>query len=306
MNSKNRILACVCLFLVFLSCASRADIIHIPEMPVYPSSSQEHAPYNPKPLDDPGKDDLLEIWFGKVSVCDCIAIRCHGQTMLIDGGNRMNGGATIAFMNALRFTHADYLFNTHHHDDHIEMQEALLRRGLLTADVFLTPYPRNYNVELQQQMEATVLARGVEYRQVFDGDVLYLGGEKGARVEFHRWTGSTNANYSSVFARITYGERSIWLMADVIGKAQKVLAKQRKDIDWKADLLKAGHHGYSRQDEKLLKKMSPELVIITSSQTSAKPTIEQMDIKKIPWLITNAGTIYMRTDGKQDWFWNQD
>lgn len=308
MSQKYRILLCLLVFLVCFTSVVYADIVRNPEMSVYPQSDQVQSLYKhaPRPLDISEQDDLLEIWFGKVSVCDCIAVRCHGQTMLIDGGNRNNGAATMAFMSALSFTHADYLFNTHHHDDHLEMQEALLRRGLLTADVFLTPYPQGYNVEAQKQMEATVLAHNVEYRQIFDGDVLYLGGETGARIEFHRWLGSTNANFSSVFAKITYGERSIWLMADVISAAQKAIAEERTDIVWKADLLKAGHHGYTVQDEKLLRLIDPEFTIITSSRASAKKTIDQMNTKHIPWLVTNAGTIYMWTDGGPNWYWNQD
>ena len=276
-------------------------------LPVFPLDEKGMRVENgPLPLSENTEDDLLEIWFGQVNVCDCIAVRCHGQTMLIDGGNRDNGGATRAFLQRLDFRRADYIYNTHHHDDHIEMQESLLRRGEFYADVFLTPYPKGYNADLQRRMEKTVDDRGIEYRQLFDNDVLYLGGENGAKFEFHRWTGSTDPNHSSLFAKVMYGRRSIWLIADVISKAQRALADERTDIDWKADVLKAGHHGYSRQDSRLLMLISPELTVITNSYPGGQETIRQMDSLGIARAVTGLGTIYLKTDGGSAWYWNQE
>ena len=305
MKALSIFLAAALLALCWGTAALAETVIRSEDIGVFPVVTAKHpnATVLPLPMDADDPQPLLEIWFAKVSVCDCFAVRCNGKTMLIDGGNRQNGGATRGFLDALGFHRADYIYNTHHHDDHLEMQCSLVRRGEFWAPVFLTPYERDYPVEAQLEMQAAVDAAGIEYRTVRDGDVLDLGG---ATVEFHRWLGSTDPNYTSLFAKITYGRRSVWLMADVTGYAQKVLGEERTDIDWDADVLKAGHHGYAEQDFRLLTMMSPELCIITNSLSSGDKCIRQMKRNGIPYLMTNLGTVYMRTDGGDCWYYQQD
>ncbi len=287
-------------------CAGSAEVVVLnDDAGVWPVLTQKHprATVLPRPMDDNTLQPLLEIWFGKVNVCDCIAVRCEGKTMLIDGGNKPNGGATRGFLNGLHFHRADYIYNTHHHDDHIDMEAALVSRGEFWATTFLTPYERDHPVQRQLAMQQAVDDAGIEYRMVRDGDTLSLGG---ATFEFHRWTGSTDPNYSSLFAKVTYKNRSIWLMADVTGLAQQHLAEERKDIDWKADVFKLGHHGYSEQDIHLLRMVDPELCVITNTVSGAKVSIKQLKRNGYPYLLTNFGTIYLYTDGGDHWYYQQD
>lgn len=301
-RSAARALSALALFILLaLPLSAGAAVIRTETLAVLPNAKDPAAPL---PLDDKTPQPLLEIWFGRVSACDAIVVRCQGETMMIDGGDRPHVRLTNDFIDSLGLTKVDYLFNTHHHDDHIDAQESLVRRGLLSAKVFLSPYPRGYNVETQRRMEATVDKAGIEYRTLQDGDTMTLGGENGALIEFFRWSGSTDANYASMFCRITYGGRSVLLMADVIGLAQQQLAIERPDLPWKADVLKAGHHGYTRQDPALLAMIAPELCVVTNSRIGGDPTVQQMIKLEIPWLVTNGGTIYLRTDGGEDWLFN--
>lgn len=247
----------------------------------------------------------LEIWFGRISVCDGFILRCNGETMLIDGGDFQHGQSALAFLNSLGVTGVDYIFNTHHHDDHLAMQVFLMNHGF-TAREFLTPYERNYPVADQRKAEKAADDNGIAYHVIKDGDTLYLGGENGALLQFFRWGGSTNANYASVMCKVTFGERTAFLMADVIGKAQKALAEERADIPWKADILKAGHHGYTLQDPALLERIAPEICVVTNSRMGGKTTIDQMEKLGIPTLITNLGTAYFHTDGGENWYYMQD
>ena len=247
----------------------------------------------------------LEIWFGRVSCCDAFVLRCNGETMLIDGGARSTAKASLDFINKLGLTEVDYIFNTHHDDDHLEMQYYLVTHGF-KAKVFLTPYGHNYPNNLQRLMEAAVYNAGIEYRTIGDGNQMHLGGEDGALIEFFRWGGSTNPNFSSVMCKITYGKRTCFLMADVISAAQKALAVERPDIPWKSDILKVGHHGYTVQDKDLLKMISPELCIIPNSPMGGSKTVEQCKRLGYPYLITNLGTVYLHTDGGDCWYYYQD
>lgn len=278
--------------------------------PVFPlqagevSKSEAAAPA-PAPFTE-RTDGLLELWFCRVSVCDAFFVRCNGETMMIDGGTFNTGKAALKVIDQLGLTGVDYLFNTHHDDDHLEMQKFLLQHDF-TAKVFLTPYERNYPVARQREMEKIVDAVGVEYRTIHDGDSMMLGGENGAKVQFFRWGGSTNPNFSSVMCKITFGERSVFMMADVISAAQDALAEERlTDIPWKADILKAGHHGYTRQNTALVQAIDPELCIVTNSKLGGEATISQMDKLGIPVILTNLGTIYLHTDGGENWYFSQD
>lgn len=301
-NLGRRLITFLMLALMLFGQAA-ADVIMDTSVPVYPvPGAQNSAPFS---FEDPEvyEEGKLEIWFGKVNVCDAFILRCNGETMMIDGGDIGHGKATVAFLRALGVHHVNYLYNTHHHDDHIDMQTALISYGQLTADTFLTPYERGFNVYRQRKMEAAVDAKGVEYRVVHDGDTLRLGGENGALFQFYRWDGSTDPNYSSLFCKITYGERTALLMADVIGKAQKALARDRTDIPWKSDILKAGHHGYSEQDSLLMKLIDPEFCVITNSRNAKAD--DQMKELGIPFALTGDGTVYFWTDGKENWYYNR-
>ena len=290
--------------LLLLSISAQAAVVRDDSLPPLPDASN---PAAPQVFSDTTPQDKLEIWFGRVSVCDAIVIRCNGETMMIDGGNLGHVRHANLFLDTIGFSQADYLFSTHHHDDHIEAMESLVRRGLLKGKVYLTPYPRDYNVATHKKMQATVDSAGIEYRQLFDGDTLYLGGEEnGALFQFFRWDGSTDPNYSSMFCKVTYKGSTILLMADVIGVAQQELARTRQDIPWDADVMKAGHHGYTPQEPALLDMITPELVVIPNSRTGADACVQQMIQRNIPWLVTNGGTIYLVTEGGADWRFSVD
>ena len=304
-----RLLALVLLF-ALAATAAWAEILPDTEMsgcfPVLQEGGYD--PLHPVPFGEEYRADQkgeLEIWFGRINVCDGFIVRCNGETMLIDGGDFNHGRETMHFLEQLGVTGVDYIFNTHHHSDHLGMQVYLMNHGF-TAREFLTPYERNYPVADQRKAEQAADEHGILYHVIKDGDEMYLGGENGARICFYRWAGSTNPNYSSVMCRITYGDRSIMMMADVISKAQQALAVERPDIPWDSDIMKAGHHGYTEQEKALLDMISPELVVISSSPLSAKRTVNQLKRLKYPYMITNQGTIYIHTDGGENWYYIQD
>lgn len=299
------------LIMCMLFCGSvAAEVIFDEELSAFPVRNADGgwAENGPIPFNEEDMGEgLLEVWFGRVSVCDCIIVRCNGETMMIDGGMIQNSKSSLLLLETLGIDGVDYLFNTHHHDDHLEMQEYLLRKKGFNAGVFFTPYERGHRVERQQKMEKTVDSRGIPFHTLHHGDTMMLGGENGAQITFYRWLGNTNANYSSMMCRIVYGERSMYLMADVTGLAQKELGLHYLDeIPWDSDIFKVGHHGYAKQDTNLLEAISPELCVITNSKQGAEQAVKQFDRLGLKYVNTPLGTVYARTDGGENWYYIQD
>lgn len=292
-----------------LTASASAEIVHEENLSAFPYQLEDGAwsENAPRPfIDGEMGEGLLEIWFGRVNVYDCMIVRCNGEVMMIDGGTAGNFALTRNFLAQLGVERVDYMFNTHHHDDHLDAQIRLMRSGFPVGR-FLTPYERNYPVEAQQIAEQTVDKAGIPYCTIRHGETMMLGGENGAQITFYRWLENTNANFSSTMCRIVYGGRSAYFMADVCGDAQQSLGQNYLDvIPWDSDIYKVGHHGYKKQDENILRAVSPELCIITNSVVAAEECIRQFDRLDLDWRITNKGTVYLRTDGGDSWHCVQD
>lgn len=302
---------CLCLLcaVLILTGAAGAEILYDEGWSTFPVQKKDGAWLDsaPRPfIKGEMGEGLLEIWHGRVNVYDCMIVRCNGEVMMIDGGTSGNFALTREFLAQMGIEHIDYLFNTHHHDDHLEAQVRMMNRGF-SIGRFLTPYERNYPVEAQQFAEQAADKAGIPYCTIRHGDTMMLGGENGAQITFYRWTKNANANFSSMMCKIVYGDRSAYFMADVSGDAQVDLGLNYLDvIPWDSDIYKVGHHGYMKQDENILRAVSPELCIIPNSVVAAEECIQQLDKLGLDWRITTKGTIYLRTDGGDDWHCVQD
>ena len=73
--------------------AVQAEVIFNPALHAFPTRAEDGSWSQDAPMPFiPGEmgDGLLEIWFGRVSVCDCFIVRCNGEVMMIDGGKVAN------------------------------------------------------------------------------------------------------------------------------------------------------------------------------------------------------------------------
>ena len=85
---------------------------------------------------------------------DVFILECGGKVMLLDGGAQKHWTKYRDFLREHNMTHVDILFNTHPHDDHLDGQIHMLSSGRLTADVFISPFQKDYNNEYQKKMVA--------------------------------------------------------------------------------------------------------------------------------------------------------
>ena len=186
------------------------------------------------------------------------------RTMLIDGGgltaSPFDVGERVVCPALWRkgIRRIDYLVLTHPHPDHLAGLLAVARNFRIGEFWEGPPARRNepYEALLRALPKDTVrrrLARG------------FVHGEGGATIAAHH-PGPAGAaaagNDSSLVIRITFGATVFLFMGDVGGGAERELLGT--GLDFRADVLKAGHHGSSASSSaELFAAVRPEVVLVS-------------------------------------------
>ena len=183
-----------------------------------------------------------------------------GATALVDGGPdpRLAANLVDSYL-AIEGLQMDVGVLTHRHTDHAAGLLALARRGRF--GMVLAP-PQAEESGWTAELEGM----GVEVEEAVRGLTIALGGETALEVlnpplPLHSGT-SSDLNNNSIALRLTYGEASALLMADLFTEAEYGLIDAGLDLS--ADVLKAGHHGSETSTSpELLAAASPAAVVVS-------------------------------------------
>lgn len=96
--------------------------------------------------------------------------------------------------------------------------------------------------------------------------------------------------------KVVYGERSLLLMADAIGRTQEYLLAHYDASVFKADVLKYPHHGYVNMTYDFLDAVDPEVRGITNTSSATVRADDQLAFRHIPRYFTAMGNVCMQTD----------
>ncbi len=244
-------------------------------------------------------EDVLRITAIPVGEGDAMLLECGGETMMVDGGPSALFHQLTGALDARGITHFKYLLNTHYHDDHINGLYHLMKEGY-TADEYMHPYS-NIMVEgdkLEKRTVEMAKKKGITVHRLYTGDVITLGG---ATIRVFRYWDIPNANARSMIERVEFGEASIWLTADITGKAQEFYVGDMSPELLKADILKAPHHGITPVQADFMDAVDPEFCFITSYEDDVTTIKNQMEERQVPVLYSADGEVIMETDG-HDWY----
>lgn len=212
-----------------------------------------------------GKMDVL---FFDVGQGDAILVSTPGgEKWLIDGGvlNSFSNAGThriIPFLERTKIGKIDYALVSHYDTDHFGGIAVLLKESIIRT-IILPPKEPGYGAD--DALEKLALLRGVNIISAKDtaihsgGGVFYLLTPSGGQSE-----GEKKSNERSISLKLVYGKTAFLFTGDAPDKTEEnLINKFGAFLD--SDVLKAGHHGSkSSTGEKLLKRVSPEVVVFSS------------------------------------------
>lgn len=292
------------IWLVLLGFSFMISMAAADTLPIYHAPTDISAPYEQveERTEAPFADDAqtMRVDYVGIRQGDCIVVRVGGMTMLIDGGEGWRVNTVIDYMEANDIDGFDVMVLTHAHDDHLEMQEALIKRGYSVGKV-ISPYTEEDSYTLWNPYKRLLKEKGIPFETVKTGDVMEFGG---ATLTFYRWDNKKQTmNNHSVTALLQYGDARVLLTADIGGETQHWLLENFDPALFKCDIYKAAHHGRTAAVPDFLTAMDPGLVIVTNTKSSTATHDKQLGGRNIPRYYISTGTICTETDGSQWYTW---
>jgi len=256
-------------------------------------------------------DDNLHVTFLNVGQGDAILIQTPDhQNILVDGGPSPQ---TISLELGRKFPFwdrtVDLIVSTQPHADHITGLVEVLQRyevkRVLESGV-------SYNSCVYQEWLRLVEEKGIKRDMAKTGQEIDLG--RGIKIEvlsppneFFRGT-SADVDNNGVVLRLSWGEISFLLTADIRWEGEFELIKQRANL--KSTMLKVAHHGSKTSTiPQFLAVVDPQMAVISvgANNTFGHPSPEVVERLKgrlgedNVYLTSQDGTIEFITDGEKLW-----
>lgn len=253
---------------------------------------------NQTPPADWTERDLLRLTVFATGESDCMLLEAGGECMMIDGGANKWRDSLYSALTTRNITHLKYIYSTHPHDDHIDGLYRIMQKGI-TADEFVSIFPRQFRNELHKRTAAEAERNGISYMQLQNGDVLLLGD---ATLTIYHWGEGKTINDMSTITRLEYGECSMLLTADITGLAQRYFHKTLDPDFLMVDIAKFPHHGLTPFVTEFLDVVDPLFLFATNyDNDDIGKARSQAKYRKIPMMASGSGIIIMESDG-EDWY----
>ena len=244
----------------------------------------------------------LTIHFIDVGQADSILLECDGKFMMVDGGKVGDGQLVISYLQQQGVEELEAVVCTHAHEDHVGGLPSVL--AVFPTKAVYAP-TNTYSSKVfddflyytdQQRLEVTIPS---------PGDRLDLGQTKITVMGPVKSYAETND--TSIVLRVEYGENSFLLTGDMeVAAENDMLDYWEGRVDWRADVLKVGHHGSETSTgHRFLYEVEPEYGVISVGEGNSyghpneEPLSRLNDAGVALFRTDYLGTIIARTDGTE-------
>ena len=207
-----------------------------------------------------GEDEYLAVHFIDVGQADCILLSCGDDYMLIDGGNAADGYAVRSYLENAGVDKLDLLVATHPHEDHIGGLPTVLT--YFEAETIWTTEITYSNSTIRKFLEAAD-KQDAPVVQPTGGETFLLGSAL-VTVLGPVSTNYEDVNNLSLVLMVEFEDTRFLFTGDMETLAEgDMLDFWGEEFNWKADVLKVGHHGsYSSTGYRLLREVAPTWAVI--------------------------------------------
>lgn len=231
----------------------------------------------------------LTVRYIDVGQADCALLECDGEFLLIDGGNRDDSQLVVSFLEQQGVKELAAVVCSHAHEDHVGGLPAVL--AVYPTKAVYAP-TKTYSSSIfdkfvyytdQQGLDITIPAPGDRFN-LGQAVVTVLGPVKSY----------ADTNDTSIVLRVTYGETNFLFTGDMETDAENdMLDHWEGKVDWKADVLKVGHHcSNTSTGYRFLNEVNPAYGVISVGKGNdyGHPHKEPMS------RLRQAGVTILRTD----------
>ncbi len=248
----------------------------------------------------------LTVHYIDVEQADCELIQTEEQNVLIDAGDQGMGDQIGSYLRAQGVETIDLLIATHPHADHIGSMAEIVKqfeiKKVLFAEVpdSLTPTSKTY-----ERLLDAIADKRLKITKAQPGNRYELGGGAVLDILGPQRKYENDLNDNSVVCRVAFGERAFLFTGDAGKDSEDDMMDAYSMENFRADVLKLGHHGSSTANqEKWVKAVQPSLAIASCGYDNKyghphREVVQLMEKMKIPLYRTyETGTVVVHTDGE--------
>ena len=242
--------------------------------------------------------ELLRLTAIDVDRSDAMLLQCGGENMMIDGGSQQFYKRLEELFAEKGITEFKYLYNTHPDTDHIHGLSKMMNSGNYQIGGFCSAVRKNYTGSKHHSTAVRVADRhGIPYVQIYDGDVLTLGG---ATINVLRCDENWGTNNRSAACQVVFGNSKILLPGDCGNQVLEYFITNRDHALLECDIMKAVHHGINGIVPEFLEVAQPELIFVPNIKKKLEESKQRFFTQKDA-MFCGEGTLVMETDGT-DWY----
>ncbi len=249
---------------------------------------------------NPSIGDMLKVHYIDVGQGDSILIQNKNLNMLIDGGTRESAEKLLSYLKSNNISTLDYVVATHPHEDHIGSLDDVIN-NFDVGNIWMPK--KSASTKVFSDLAQAISNKGLKAEQPEVGSSIKLA-DANITVLAPVRDDYTDTNDWSIGLKVEYKNNSFILTGDAESTSESDILET--NLNLKADVLKAGHHGSSTStSEQFLAKVNPTYAVISLGEENSygHPHIETLqkfkDNNIIVYRTDRNGTIIANSDGNK-------